>query len=488
MLTAMAYTTLKLHKKRLQKLPLEDLREFLQEELSVSFFLPDDVVIEQLQAAMTELRSKKLNHPPSAKSEELPRKPLGQERPAPNYPDSPLEVKFDLQEHSQSSSEVREADAISLHPTISLEAEDCRNITPPLSSLDPVEVHSPLKPCRPPPTPPKAKKLSVNEAVPLDDQIGVHLSSQLGQKELQEEQVEWPPPYEPPALDTVQTQAENIDLPELPPPPFCYTEESTSPKPEPQKSTPNASPDSQVKPKIGPKPITSLDILQKKPSPTRIITSSSASSPSLPPPKPTKFPVSLYVPVHMGDRRPSNTSQYDNLSEGDDDERCIDRLLATTPEELPNIPKLHSIDKDYDPIKYPLPPPPMFIPPSPSPPLFRALNQEPLYEGDECWSEDSVIMAPPPSTFADRLAPFQSSGHSCSDIHRATSPNYSKAFTRSPRDRTAFPAPLLYTGSPSGQRATGQSSSVGVPLVRSSPDFCRMPPVGQQLHKSVTFG
>lgn len=48
----------------LQKLQLEDLREFLQERLAVSFFLPDDVVIEQLQAATAELRSKKLAQPP----------------------------------------------------------------------------------------------------------------------------------------------------------------------------------------------------------------------------------------------------------------------------------------------------------------------------------------------------------------------------------------------------------------------------------------
>lgn len=487
MLTAMAYTTLKLHKKRLQKLPLEDLREFLQEELSVSFFLADDLVIEQLQAAMTELRSKKLDHPPSAKSEELPRKPLGQERPVSNISKSPFEVKIDLQEHGQSGTKVKEADTISLHPTVSpVEAEDCRNITPSLPCPDPGEVYTPIKPCRPPPTPPKPKKPFLDEAV-VKSSNPSDANCQLRLKELQEEQVEWPPPYEPPALDIMQTQAE-IDLPDLPPPPFCYTEDSTSQNTEPQKHTPNASPDSQVKPKTSPKPTTSLDILQKKPSPTRVFTSSSASSPRLPPPKPTKFPVSLYVPIHTGDRRPSNTSQYDNLSEGDDDERCVERLLATTPEEPPKTLRLHSIDKDYDPVDYPLPPPPMFIPPSPSPPSFRALNHEPLYEGDEGWREDSVIVAPPPSTFADRLASFQCGGHSCSDIHRAASPNYSKAFNRSPRDRMAFPAPLLYTGSPPGQRAMGQSSAVGVPLVRSSPDFCRMPPVGQQLPKSVTFG
>lgn len=49
---------------RLQKLQLEDLREFLQEQLADSFLLPDDMVIEQLQAAMSELHSKKLDQPP----------------------------------------------------------------------------------------------------------------------------------------------------------------------------------------------------------------------------------------------------------------------------------------------------------------------------------------------------------------------------------------------------------------------------------------
>lgn len=49
---------------RLQKFQLEDLREFLQEQLAASFFLSDDVVVEHLQAAMSELRSKKLDQPP----------------------------------------------------------------------------------------------------------------------------------------------------------------------------------------------------------------------------------------------------------------------------------------------------------------------------------------------------------------------------------------------------------------------------------------
>ncbi|XP_071665160.1 uncharacterized protein [Patagioenas fasciata] len=78
-LTAMAYTILKLHKKRLLKMALEDLREFLQEKIAASLQYEDDAVIEQLQMSMTELRKMKFDLPPPAKPEEFPRKPLGLE-------------------------------------------------------------------------------------------------------------------------------------------------------------------------------------------------------------------------------------------------------------------------------------------------------------------------------------------------------------------------------------------------------------------------
>ncbi|XP_042296653.1 uncharacterized protein LOC121916017 [Sceloporus undulatus] len=78
-LTAMAYTILKLHKKRLLKMTLEDLREFLQEKIAASLLFEDDIVIEQLQASMAELRKMKFDLPPPAKSEEFPKKILGLE-------------------------------------------------------------------------------------------------------------------------------------------------------------------------------------------------------------------------------------------------------------------------------------------------------------------------------------------------------------------------------------------------------------------------
>ncbi|XP_056659530.1 USP6 N-terminal-like protein [Monodelphis domestica] len=74
-LTAMAYTVLKLHRKRLLKMALEELREFLQEKLAGPWPHEDDAVLEQLQACMAELRRMKCELPPPAKPDELPKKP-----------------------------------------------------------------------------------------------------------------------------------------------------------------------------------------------------------------------------------------------------------------------------------------------------------------------------------------------------------------------------------------------------------------------------
>ncbi|XP_032361133.1 USP6 N-terminal-like protein isoform X2 [Etheostoma spectabile] len=77
-LPTMSYTILKLHKKHLMKLSMEELVEFLQVTLSKDFFFEDDFVVEQLQASMTELRKAKLELPAPGKEDEYPKKPLGQ--------------------------------------------------------------------------------------------------------------------------------------------------------------------------------------------------------------------------------------------------------------------------------------------------------------------------------------------------------------------------------------------------------------------------
>lgn len=142
---------------------LEELREFLQERIAQTFFYSDDVVIEQLQDSMTELRKLKLDLPPpgaahgadrrgrgysltfcgflmifvfSGKLEELPRNPLGQELPVLL---SPLQAPRG-----------RLAQAGGLHiSSISPDqspSKDPRD--PPLPSPDPVIIHSqaPLTP------------------------------------------------------------------------------------------------------------------------------------------------------------------------------------------------------------------------------------------------------------------------------------------------------------------------------------------------------
>ncbi|NXR60630.1 US6NL protein, partial [Rhadina sibilatrix] len=77
-LTAMSYTILKLHRKHLMKLQMEELVEFLQESLAKDFFYEDDFVIEQLQNSISELKRAKLDLPVPGKEDEFPKKPLGQ--------------------------------------------------------------------------------------------------------------------------------------------------------------------------------------------------------------------------------------------------------------------------------------------------------------------------------------------------------------------------------------------------------------------------
>lgn len=444
-----------------------------------------------------------------AKSDELPKKPLGQERPIlllPLQPDSRVDVNINLQPHSQPTTETEETDNITLHQTPSPVSQDSRSLsrvnTPSLPSPDPVVVHtqgtpSPLRHCRPPPVPPNKPCMElagiVEKSLPEGSQDEGIQKNEPKDPET-EEAVEWPPPYEAPVLDTyLQNEEENMDLPELPPPPFFYQEQSNhmvldreSPclmaraglemqhrSPSPCSASPLAT---QASPKPCLKPPTTLDLTQKNLSPSktpshRVFTGSSSSS-TRPPPKPTKFPVSLYVPACAGDRRPSNTSQYDNLSEADEDDRLLERLLGSSPVESHNIPP-YVVDRDYDPTLYPSPIPPRLC-------TLPFLPQEPECEGEQSWVEESIIPPPPPS-FADRLSPFQDA------TARAVSPGYSKPFCRGPRDHSAFPAPLLYTGSPPGHSRSSGQSAVGVPLVQSGPDFCRMPQGGQQLPNSVTF-
>lgn len=75
---AVAYTILKLHRKSLLKMGMDELMEFLQKTLESDFGYEDDVVIEtSLRESLAELRSARLLSPGPPPDQELPQKPFG---------------------------------------------------------------------------------------------------------------------------------------------------------------------------------------------------------------------------------------------------------------------------------------------------------------------------------------------------------------------------------------------------------------------------
>ncbi|XP_035507684.1 USP6 N-terminal-like protein [Morone saxatilis] len=175
LLTAMSYTILKIHKKRLLKMSLEELREFLQERIAQTFFYSDDIIVEQLQASMTELRKMKLDLPPPGKPDELPRKPLGQELPVLLSPVQPSRGKSSsasgfprpgLSLHIIS----HQPDSISPDQSPSKDPRDLEAVDEeeaPLPSPDPVIIHSeaPLTPDSSPLTGPPPYRPPGSQAV-----------------------------------------------------------------------------------------------------------------------------------------------------------------------------------------------------------------------------------------------------------------------------------------------------------------------------------
>ncbi|CAK7321295.1 USP6 N-terminal-like protein [Vulpes lagopus] len=63
-LMAMAYTILKVHRECLLKLPLEGLREFLQDSLAQPWALEDEAVLRHLRASMTQFQRMRCDQPP----------------------------------------------------------------------------------------------------------------------------------------------------------------------------------------------------------------------------------------------------------------------------------------------------------------------------------------------------------------------------------------------------------------------------------------
>ncbi|XP_023236191.1 USP6 N-terminal-like protein [Centruroides sculpturatus] len=76
-LTAMSYTLLKLHRKTMMKMGMEELVDFLQVRLEHDFGYHDDAAIDALKTSVEELRKHKMHMPDKAPSNEFPKRPFG---------------------------------------------------------------------------------------------------------------------------------------------------------------------------------------------------------------------------------------------------------------------------------------------------------------------------------------------------------------------------------------------------------------------------
>lgn len=76
-LTAMAYNLLKLHRRNLMQLGMDDILQFLQVRLEKKFDFDEDHTMDSLQKCMDELKKAKLDYPGPPPQNELPKQPFG---------------------------------------------------------------------------------------------------------------------------------------------------------------------------------------------------------------------------------------------------------------------------------------------------------------------------------------------------------------------------------------------------------------------------
>ncbi|MBN3318484.1 US6NL protein, partial [Atractosteus spatula] len=470
-LTAMAYTILKLHKKRLLKMSLEDLREFLQEKIAGSFSLNDDSVIEQLQASMLELRKMKLDLPPPAKPEEFPKYPLGQELPVLLVPVKPCQAANDK--------------STTVPGTVDLRTNREQETVLPDKSPSPLHERDPKTPN------------GENVTLPSPSPVMVH-SHEAADGEPQGEPSEWPPPYEPPktAGDPVELPVQTLEEQLLlPPPPHV-----------PQAEMPC--------PDVPPKP-SDLAPLREDPSCANVDAAG--------------FPVNLGVPGHSGDRRSSNTSHYDNMEGGAEDQyaHVLQDSVLPPPEPPEGSPSLPIPPESNDPMMFPPPPPPVaFFPPmqaalppsanSDSPSLPVPGPDDPNRQGA---GEPLDLPAPP---FRERLRPFQLSqgthpgwgdhgtGHSLAKQMGTSRPiqdnrpdnpescreagtlfiveeGEAKDFQCASSNVLPRPTPSAVTAPKRSPHAVAKRGPPSIPVTHSDSDFYRTHAPGHQVPKSVTF-
>ncbi|XP_067236534.1 USP6 N-terminal-like protein isoform X1 [Chanodichthys erythropterus] len=399
-LTAMAYTLLKLHKKHLLKMSLEDLREFLQDRIASSFNMSDDVAIDHLQSSMSELRRMKLDLPPPAKGDEFPKITLGEERPIMLLPVIQNEsVPLPPAAHNKQTSTKLQAEDTTTHkqssdkhiPTITSSSPLSKHTQSPSNSspsqVTPEDSGSTLK--NQDSEPVQKNHLLHPEPTPFSTET-LSLKGECVSRPMSAESEDWPPPYQTPLTDC--SSIHSLNLPELPPPPLPCNEQGVELLPL-EEDVPFYLPPP-------PPPVTQpLDLILEDPSSSP---SSYRSYRQL-----SKFPVNLYVPPSSGDRRPSNTSHYDNLSEEED--QSVERLLeiAATLPQNPNLGLKNTTLPlpSEDAMSLSLPPPSMFFytpdssPLPPPPPCIEESNR---------WVTPDCVFPQPPTGFTDRPLPISS--------------------------------------------------------------------------------
>ncbi|XP_062847046.1 USP6 N-terminal-like protein [Trichomycterus rosablanca] len=358
-LPAMAYTALKIHKKQLLKKPLEDLREFLQESIASSFHLSDDAVIEQLQAAMSELRKMKLDLPPAPKADELPMKPLGVELPLQLTPVNTVQLAEDVHQSSPALPHIPE-------PVT-------QNQTPPKPPATPVLPQiKPLRAVPPVPSPKPGAKNSAEERLVLPSTCHSVLpdstsdSPPSGESGFLAESGGWPPPYQPSEND--QSSVHSLNLPELPPPPLPYLD-------------PESGIDLSTLEDSSPPATTQLLLIQNDPS----CSPSSYRAPR----QLEKFPVNFYMPGSPSCRRPSH---YDNLSEEEESigEKEPEKDASRSAQHWPPPPSFFYIPESAP-----------ALPPKKCAYARQELTQAQEYPATNNWVTPDCTLPQPPSEFAD---------------------------------------------------------------------------------------
>jgi hypothetical protein len=76
-LTGMAYSLLKMHRRALSRLGMDEILQYLQVRLEREFGFDDDTAISNLEKALDELKRAKLDYPGPPPQHELPRRPFG---------------------------------------------------------------------------------------------------------------------------------------------------------------------------------------------------------------------------------------------------------------------------------------------------------------------------------------------------------------------------------------------------------------------------